>query len=168
MTGFQRWFTNLSTLIVGVSGVVYAWMKYLMTSHDPYSVVNHPLQPWMLDLHVLAAPLLVFAVGMIARDHIIAKLKSNGSRPGRGTGLFAVVCLLPMIATGYLVQVFTGDTPRLVCVVVHLATGAIYLAAFAGHVTVSWRAAARKAGRSNGRTPSSPVVDVDGAVERTS
>ncbi len=167
MTSFQRRLTNLSTLIVGVSGVVYAWMKYLMTSDDPYSVVNHPLQPWMLDLHVLAAPLLVFAIGMIARDHIITKLRSGGARPGRTTGLFAVICLLPMIATGYLVQVFTGETARLACVIVHLATGGVYLAAFATHVALSWRAAARKPARTNDRDPA-PVADMERAAERMS
>jgi len=168
MTAFQKYFTNLSTLIVGLSGIVYAWMKYMMTNDDPFTVVNHPLQPWMLNLHVLAAPLMVFAVGMLTRDHIIAKLKSNGHRHGRFTGLFAVSCLLPMIATGYLVQVFTDETARWISVIVHLATGGLYLVVFGAHVVLSWRAAARKARNGVNGHAAGPMTDVEPAVERTS
>lgn len=135
----ERWATNLSTLLVGLSGLVYAAMKYLMTSADPFSVVNHPLQPWLLDVHVLSGPVMIFAVGWIARDHILAKIRArngNGSR-GRGTGLLAVVCLLPMVATGYLIQVFTDETARAVCVWTHLITGSLYLLVFVAHVVVS-------------------------------
>jgi len=144
VTTFEKLFINLSTLLVGISGIVYGWMKYLMTTDDPYAVANHPLQPWVLDLHVLASPALVFAIGLIVQDHIATQLQKGPGRPGRATGLMAVICLLPMIATGYLIQVFVDETARRVCVGVHLVTGMIYLAAFVAHLWVSRRIAARR------------------------
>jgi len=145
MNRFEKAWVNLSTLIVGASGAIYGVMKYLMTSDDPFSVISHPLQPWMLDVHVLAGPVLVLAVGWIARDHILAKArKHNGG--ARRSGWFALVCLLPMISTGYLIQVFTNETARLVSVIVHLVTGTIYMTAFIAHLAVSRRLAARKKG----------------------
>jgi len=144
VNAFEKLMVNLSTLIVGLSGVVYAWMKYLLVSDDPYAVVNHPLQPWVLDLHVLAAPVTIFAIGLVIQDHIVVQLRKGSGRPGRGTGLTAVVCMAPMIATGYLIQVFVDETARRVCVGVHLVTGLIYLAAFAAHVVTTRRAAARR------------------------
>lgn len=143
MTSFERFVVNLSTLLVGLSGAVYALMKYLMTTEDPYAVVNHPLQPWMLDLHVLASPIMIFAVGLIARDHVLYQLRKTANGQARRSGALALGCLLPMISTGYLIQIFTDETARLVCVVVHLTTGGIYLAAFAIHIVISRRIAAR-------------------------
>ncbi len=145
MSPIERFATNLSTFVVGLSGGVYAVMKYLMISDDPFSVVNHPWQPWVLDLHVLAGPAMIFAIGWIARDHILSKTRNrNGSGAGRGTGLLAVVCLLPMISTGYLIQVFTNETARAACVWIHLATGTVYFVLFVAHLVVSRRLAARR------------------------
>ncbi len=144
MSRFERLLMHLSTAIVGASGAAYAIMKYAMDSVDPYAVINHPLQPWALDVHVLAGPFLVFAVGLIARDHILAQMAKGRARLGARSGLFAVVCLAPMIATGYLIQVVTGETARAALVAAHLATGGLYAIAFAAHLTASRRLAARK------------------------
>ena len=135
---------NLSTAIVGLSGIVHAVMKYLMTPADPYAVVNHPLQPWVLDTHLLAAPLLVFAIGLIAQDHILAQVRKRPNGQGRASGLLAMWCLLPMVSTGYLIQVTTDENLRLGFVVIHLSTGGLYLILYAAHLIISRRAAARR------------------------
>ena len=134
---------NLSTVIVGLSGIVYGIMKYLMTPVDPYAVVNHPMQPWVLDIHVLAAPLMVFAVGLIAQDHIVTQLKKR-QKTGRLSGLLALWCLFPMVATGYLIQVVTNETARPIFVGIHLSTGGLYLILFAAHLIIARRSAVRR------------------------
>lgn len=140
----DRVLTHSSTVVVAVSGFAYGWMKYFMVTDDPYAVVNHPWQPWMLDLHVLSAPVLVYALGFIAQGHIMAQLARGRRRPGRATGLLAVSCVLPMIATGYLIQVFTHETARLVCVWGHVITGVVYTGGFLAHFGVSRLTAARR------------------------
>lgn len=158
MTRFEKFIVFSSTTIVGLSGIVYGVMKYLMTASDPFSVVNHPLQPWMLDLHVLGAPLMIFAVGLIAREHIFSQLRRSGKR-GRASGIVTLSCLLPLIATGYLIQVFTNETMRFACVIVHLATGAIYLSFFITHLVMGRRLSARRNGKvraAAGRTEAWP------------
>ena len=49
---------HVSNLLVGGTGLVYAWMLYLVKPTDPYAVVNHPWQPQTQHLHILVAPLL--------------------------------------------------------------------------------------------------------------
>lgn len=144
MTPLERWAVNISTLIVAISGILYAIMKYLVTSQDPFAVINHPLQPWMLDLHVLGAPVMIFAVGWIASVHIADQFRKGVRRPGGFTGVFAVICILPMVSTGYLIQVFTQETARLTLIIVHLITGGLYMITFVAHLIVSRRLAARK------------------------
>ena len=144
MTPLERFMLSLSTAIVGLSGLVHAVMKYLMTPVDPYAVVNHPLQPWVLDTHVLAAPLMIFAVGLIAQDHILAQLRMRQNGTGRLSGLLALWCLLPMLSTGYLIQVTTNESLRFGFVIIHMSTGGLYLILFAAHLIISRRAAARR------------------------
>lgn len=144
MTTFEKAMVHLSTIIVGLSGILYAVMKYLMTADDPYAVINHPLQPWMLDLHVLTAPALVFAIGLIAQDHVLGQLRKGPNRPGRASGVMALISILPMVSTGYLIQVATEETARGVLVGVHLVTSALYLVAYVAHWFVSRSIAARR------------------------
>ena len=77
MTRAERWLLWTSTLAVAVSGFGFAWAKYLVRSDDPFAVVHHPLQPFFLKMHVLTAPILVFAVGFLFSRHVVG-------RPGVG------------------------------------------------------------------------------------
>jgi len=139
----ERWLLWAATLLVGVSGLAYGVMKYLVRTDDPYAVVNHPLQPLALKLHVLAAPLLVFAVGLVYSKHIWSHWIS-GQRRGRGSGVSAWLTLLPMIASGYWIQTTTNRGWLRWLVGAHLVFGGIYLVGFILH-QVRLRARARSA-----------------------
>jgi hypothetical protein len=67
---YQKWLVWTTSFLTGATGVVYWWMTDLMQPLDEFAVINHPLQPWVLKAHIVAAPLMVFAVGLIAADHI--------------------------------------------------------------------------------------------------
>jgi len=137
MSGFERALVSVSTAWVVLTGAVYFWMKYLMSNDDPFSVIHHPWQPGALSLHVVGGPVAVFALGLIARDHILERLRDRRQRRGRGTGLVLVGLALPMIVTGYLLQVVTDETMKRVLVMAHVASGGIYAALFLGHLLAS-------------------------------
>jgi hypothetical protein len=123
------WSANLLTV---VTGVVYAWMAYFAVSEDPDAVVNHPLQPAVQHGHVLVAPLLVFAVGLVWRAHVWARLRS-GQRERRPSGLALLLSFTPMCASGYLLQVSTDPDWRDVWIWVHVATSLGWTIAFGAH-----------------------------------
>ena len=79
MNRLEKWLLHLSAIVLTVTGAVYACMHYLMKPTDPFSVINHPLEPYMLDVHIIAAPVLVVAIGIILHSHILFKIE-NGSR----------------------------------------------------------------------------------------
>ncbi|HSN57601.1 MAG TPA: hypothetical protein VLT32_23225, partial [Candidatus Sulfomarinibacteraceae bacterium] len=85
---------HLSNAAVVATGVVLAVMVYLIEPAEEWAVVNHPWQPHVQHLHVLAAPWLVFAVGVIWVSHLVARLGKG--RRGRTTGLALVVGFVPM------------------------------------------------------------------------
>ena len=138
MTPLEKWLVWLSTSAVAVSGAVYGAMKYLMTSEDPYAVIHHPLQPFFLKAHVLCAPVLVFAVGMVYTRHVIRQWKSG--RPfGRTSGIGIVATLVPMIFSGYALQTLTSDRWMYRVAMLHVLMSAVYLAGLVVHAIGSWR-----------------------------
>lgn len=115
-----------------MTGLVYGWMRYLLEPEDPFAVVNHPWQPDLQHLHVLAAPLLVFACGLIWVSHVWQRLRSNEHRK-RPTGVAVAVLLIPMVASGYLLQITIDERWREVWTWTHGVSGSLWLAAYAAH-----------------------------------
>src|SRR5262249_21586930 len=127
VSSFERLLLNLATALVAATGVVYFCMKYLMTGGDEVSVIHHPWQPRARSLDVLAGPILVFALGLIVRDHIVDRLRDRGLRRGRLSGIVLVALVVPMVGSGYLVQVVTGPAARSVLAWLHIAAGTFYV-----------------------------------------
>jgi len=137
VSGLERALVGVSTWLMALTGAAYFFMKYLMSGDDPFSVIHHPWQPHALSLHVVAGPAAVFALGLIARDHILARIVEPRQRRGRATGLVLVALTIPMIVSGYLMQVLTDPGIRRVLVGVHVVSGALYVVLFAGHLIAS-------------------------------
>ncbi len=77
MKRWERWSFNALNVVVAMTGIVYLFMKYLLSTDDPFSVVNHPWQSSMLSLHVVVAPALILVFGIVLRSHILKKLVSK-------------------------------------------------------------------------------------------
>ena len=146
-------FLHLANITVCGTGLVYAWMRYLVEPADEWAVVNHPWQPHLQHLHVLAAPTLVFAVGLIWSTHILGKLK-NGST-NRVAGLSLMALFLPMAASGYLLQVAVDPNWRRTWVWVHVVSSLLWVAAFVVHQA---RAMTTKTGNGQSEFSRAPVV----------
>lgn len=159
MTRGTRWLLHAANLAVGGTGLVYAVMRYLMEPVEPWDVVNHPWQPHLQHLHVLAAPLLVFAAGLLWESHVRPRWeRTAGAAGSSGRGL--VWLLAPMVASGYLLQVATEPLWRQVWVILHLLTSGAWLAAFAVHWLVGRNrdrgAAEVEVSRGNGEPVAAP------------
>ena len=125
-------YLHVCVALTAATGAIFAWMKYGMTTDDPFAVVNHPLQPHMLSTHVVVAPLLVFAFGWIFSDHIWPKFRLD--RRKRPSGLWSMMAIIPMTLSGYLMQVTTAEGPRYALGVVHWVTSGAFVVAYAVHL----------------------------------
>ncbi len=132
MTRAEAWLTHLAALLVGGTGLAYGWMRYFAEPADPLAVVNHPWQPTLQHLHVLSAPLLVFAAGLVWRDHVWKRVR-NGYPRRRRTGLVLFATLLTMIASGYLLQGADDERWYRVWVGVHLSTSCAWTVGYLVH-----------------------------------
>lgn len=160
MNRVERWLLDLANLLVGGTGLVYAGMKYLMDPLDEWAVVNHPWQPHLQHLHVIVAPLMVFALGLYWKGHVVSKIGA-GRGGGRVTGWLLVLQMLPVVLSGYLIQVTVSEGWRTAWVWVHVATGILWIIAWLAHRLRS------KNGRHNG-TVLEPggIRDVPRAADR--
>ena len=138
MRRLEVWLLHLANLAVAGTGLVYAWMRYVSTPADPFSVVGSPWQPTVQHLHVLFAPALVLALGMVLRPHAATALQL-GLRSGRRSGLTILATAAPMIASGYLLQTATEPAWRRAWIAVHLAASALWLLGYAVHQVAAWR-----------------------------
>jgi hypothetical protein len=156
MNRLETWLLHLSTIVLTVTGGVYACMHYLMKSSDPFSVINHPLEPYMLDIHIIAAPVLVVAIGIILHSHILFKIE-NGSRAARKSGLILIPLFLIMAISGYVLQITSGSINRFFFWI-HLGSGSLWALVYAAHHLASLAVRRMMAANRSVRSPINHTV----------
>jgi hypothetical protein len=125
-------FVHAANLLVGLSGLVYAWMLYLMEPVDAFAIVNHPLQPEVQHLHVLTAPLFVFALGLVWVGHVWRRIVS-GHPTRRSTGLVLAAAAWPMVASAYAIQVSVDEGWRTAWIWIHVGTSLLWVPVYLVH-----------------------------------
>jgi hypothetical protein len=131
---WEAWFVHLANLLVGITGIAYAITRYLLTPDDPFAAA-HPWQSPAQHLHIVTAPLLVFAVGLIFRGHAWMGLQLDVVARRR-SGISLLALSSPMIASGYLLQVAVEPGWRTAWVWIHGVTAALWLVATIVHQLV--------------------------------
>ncbi len=137
MTRWQRWSFHVLMTASAVSGAVYLWMRYLLESDDPFSVINHPWQPAMLSVHLLTAPAIVLLFGIVFQSHIARKLDSP-DRTNRRSGWTSLLTFGVMASSGYLLQVVTSPLAVQLVWGLHLASSGAFVVGYAVHLVLGF------------------------------
>ncbi len=145
MTPTERRMHHPANLLVGTTGLVYLYMAWMLSPSDDWAVVNHPWQPTLQHLHVLLAPLLVFAIGVLFRTHIAKRLTLR--HLAANTGGLMILLFAPMVVSGYALQVSSDQAWRGGWAWVHVVSSVIWVTAYLGHM---WGRRARAAANSPG------------------
>jgi hypothetical protein len=132
MTPRQARLLHLSSAIVGATGVALFIFKDIVVIEGDFGPESHFLEDDVQAAHILTAPALVFACGLIWLDHVWLKVKA-GKRARRRTGLLLATMLLPMILSGYLLQVSYEEPWREIWRVTHLLSSLVWLLAYGVH-----------------------------------
>jgi hypothetical protein len=134
MSRVERRLLDAAVGLTAVSGLVYFVMKTWMKPRDPYSVLGHPFQPYALGVHLVAAPALVFALGLVFREHVMEKWRGGRSVPGRRGGGLIAATALPMIVSGPALQILASSERRTLVSWLHLAFGMAFALLFVLHL----------------------------------
>jgi hypothetical protein len=143
VTRWERWTFNVLALAVAATGFVYLWMKYFQENTDPFAVVNHPWQPAMLSLHVVASPAFILMFGIILHSHVMKKLRAS-RLPNRRSGYLSLGTFVVMLTSGYLLQVSSNEQWLQGFVILHIASGALFSVIYVAHLVISTRLARRR------------------------
>ncbi len=136
MKRWEAWVNHAAWSLVALSGLVYGVLKYFLTSSDPDSRLGHPWQPFVLAVHLVAAPIAIFALGLVFRRHALKRL-TTGEPERRRTGIVMTLLAIPLALSGSVVQVLTGDAARRWTGWAHAALGLVYAVGYALHPLVS-------------------------------
>ena len=134
MKVFERWSLRVGFVLAGLTGGVYGWLRYWGGVQGDFGPEPSPWQPFWQHAHVLAAPLLLFALGIAVRGHVSGML-GHGVRRGRPTGLMLAALGAPMVLGGYAVQVVTAAGVRAALGWIHAAVGALFAVIYLAHWT---------------------------------
>lgn len=132
MTRNERWAFNALVALVSITGVVYFVMKYMMSSQDPFAVINHPWEPAMLSAHIVLSPLLVLSFGVILRSHILKRFYGD-ERANRRTGWTSLVGFGVMGLSGYLLQVVANPVLLRALVFIHVVSSLVFVVGYSVH-----------------------------------
>ncbi|UCD24938.1 MAG: hypothetical protein JSW51_03180 [Gemmatimonadota bacterium] len=142
MNAVERWALWLATAATAGTGAIYTWMRYFMQPVDEWAVINHPLEPLMLKLHIMTAPILVFVFGAVLARHVLPQFR-NGIKAVSKSGLLVAAGVVPMIVTGYLIQVITHERLLQILAITHIILGVTYVVALGVHALRGSRAVGR-------------------------
>ena len=145
MSRSQAWALHGSHALVAGTGLAYAYYLYLCEPIDEFAIVNHSLQPQAQHLHVLFAPLLVFAVGWVWQAHVWVRVLSK-YRPGRRTGLVLTGLFFPMVMSGYALQVSDSPAWKELWLWTHLVVSGVWMLIGVVHPIVTPKLKRREAG----------------------
>jgi hypothetical protein len=136
MKRWEAWTNHVGWAIVAASGLLYGALKYFVTASDPDSRLATPWQPSVLAVHLLAAPIAVFGLGLLFRRHALARWIS-GERQGRATGSLMMWLAVPLGLSGYLISILTGEAARRWTGWIHAAIGLLFAAGYVLHPRTS-------------------------------
>mgnify|MGYP001826241576 CR=1 FL=1 len=149
MKGRAALLVHGSTLAIGATGVVWAWMRYLYDAgpepDDPEFLLewtgSHAAEPVVRTLHLVAAPVAIFAIGLLWATHIAPRLFRPWAR--RVTGASLVALFGPMVLSGVLLQTAATPEQRTLWAWVHGLSSTVWLF---GYLVHQLRPKARHAG----------------------
>lgn len=133
MSRGQVLYLHITVALTAITGVVFALMKYFMKPAGDFSVLNHPLQPYMLAAHVVVSPLLVFGFGWVFANHVRPNLAAR-QLPKRTSGIWSLAAIVPMTLSGYLLQVSSSDAIRKAMAVAHWITSGLFVIVYFVHL----------------------------------
>lgn len=133
MSRTQLVLLHLSVALTTITGAVFAYMRYFMTTDDEFAVANHPLQPHMLAAHVVVAPLVLFLFGWAFSNHMLPKYRF-GDEKNRKSGIVSMILILPMALSAYLLQIATHEPTREAMKIAHWVSSALFVVVYAIHL----------------------------------
>ncbi|MCF8059417.1 MAG: hypothetical protein K9K67_08980 [Bacteriovoracaceae bacterium] len=125
-------FTHLASYLSILSGLGYFIVIEYFKLETPYGLRPHSSQGLWQAFHILVVPALVFAIGLLWREHIYVKLKAT-TRFKRISGIGLLASFLIMTFSGYFLIVSKNQFFIDLNKYLHLASSLLWLLFYLYH-----------------------------------
>jgi hypothetical protein len=127
---YLLYITHTLTLM---TGLLYGVTIYFLEPENAWDVVNHPMQIYFQQAHILVSPILVFIMGLIWQAHIRHKLEVQETLR-KTSGLILIYSFIVMVLSGYLIQISVSEIARNIMVGMHLISSGLWSLVFFIHL----------------------------------
>jgi hypothetical protein len=132
MSRLERWSLHLAAFVTAGTGLMDGLLRWYGERMGEFGPEAHPWLGPAQHLHVLVAPLLVFALGMMVRGHLWPRLQTGTE--GRRTGLGSACFIAPMVFSGVGIQAVTSPAWRIGLGWIHGIGSGAFLLAYCMHL----------------------------------
>ena len=94
---WQRWSVHASVLALLATGALWLLAHFLLRAQADVEGIAHPLEPWALRLHGMAAYAFIAVLGSMSAVHIVLGWRARRNR-GSGASFVAAALLLALSA----------------------------------------------------------------------
>lgn len=131
----ERWVYVIGGVLF-FSGLGWLFFHYFMAVPNEFGDVHNAYEPWWLKLHGAAAMGFLMIIGSLLPVHVTRAWRL---RKNRSSGLFMVVLLSVLVATGYGLYYLGDEQTRPWISVIHWVIGVLVSAALPLHVWLGTR-----------------------------
>jgi len=132
MENNEKKFLNYSHYVITITGIIYYLVKNFFQVQGEWGVESHPFEVHLQHFHILSVPILLVAISMIFKDHVLKKIISK-SRLMKKSGISLLVLAIIMIFSGYGIQVAMSTIVRNAMINIHLVSSLAWIVVFLYH-----------------------------------
>ena len=115
----QTYLYSVGALLV-LSGILWLIFHYFVRTEGEFGPTLHPLEPWWLRIHGIAAAAFLIGFGSVLPGHV---RRAWGAARNRITGTIFFAVMVTLTLSGYLLYYIGADAVREVMSLVHWAVG---------------------------------------------
>ena len=123
----------ISTGILFITGVAWLIIHNFYYSETDFGITPSPIEPALLKIHGLAAPIFLMVFGALFPTHISRAFKA---RINMKTGLFLLAILFLLITTGYSLYYIGSESLLKNSSLTHSILGVLYVPILIGHILI--------------------------------
>ena len=117
---WQQTYLYATGALLVLSGILWLVFHYFVRTEGEFGPTLHPLEPWWLRLHGMAAAAFLIGFGSVLPGHV---RRAWGAARNRITGTIFFAVMLTLILSGYLLYYVGSDAVRSVMSIAHWAIG---------------------------------------------
>jgi hypothetical protein len=115
----QTYLYSVGSILV-VSGMLWLWFHYFVRVKGEFGPTLHPLEPWWLRVHGIAAAAFLIGFGTVLPGHV---RRAWGTARNRVSGTIFFAAMMAMTLTGYLLYYVGVQVVRDNLAIVHWGVG---------------------------------------------